>query len=67
MLKKLELSEQEHYELKEYAEKSGIKFLSTGFDEESIDFLDQLGIDFFKIPSGEITNYPYLKAYCLKK
>jgi len=66
MLKKLELSEQEHYELKEYAEKSGIKFLSTGFDEESIDFLDQLGIDFFKIPSGEITNYPYLKHIASK-
>ncbi|WP_295795860.1 N-acetylneuraminate synthase [Mucilaginibacter sp.] len=67
MLKKLELTEQQHYELKAYAEAKGIKFLSTGFDEESIDFLDKLGIDFFKVPSGEITNYPYLKHIASKK
>ncbi|MBS1526947.1 MAG: N-acetylneuraminate synthase [Bacteroidetes bacterium] len=66
MLKKLEIGEDEHYQLKEYAEKNGIKFLSTGFDEESIDFLDELGMDFFKIPSGEITNYPYLKHIASK-
>lgn len=67
MLKKLELSEAEHYELKEYADKKHLKFLSTGFDEDSIDFLDHLGIDFFKVPSGEITNYPYLKHIASKK
>jgi len=60
MLKKLELPEAWHFELKKFAEENGIKFLSTGFDIESIDFLDKLGIDFFKVPSGEITNLPYL-------
>ena len=60
MLKNLEMPFEWHFELKDYAEKLGIKFLSTGFDEESIDFLDKLGIDLFKIPSGEITNKPYL-------
>jgi N,N'-diacetyllegionaminate synthase len=67
MLKKLELSEEDHYILKEYATKAGIKFLSTGFDEDSLDFLDSLGIDFFKVPSGEITNYPYLQHIASKK
>lgn len=60
MLKKLELSEADHERLVQYAGTRGIKFLSTAFDLESIDFLDKLGIDTFKIPSGEITNYPYL-------
>ncbi len=60
MLKKLELSEEDHVALARYAVTKGIKFLSTAFDLESIDFLDRLGIDTFKIPSGEITNYPYL-------
>lgn len=66
MLEKLELTESDHYKLKKYAFDSNIKFLSTGFDEESIDFLDKLGMDFFKIPSGEITNYPYLKHIASK-
>lgn len=66
MLKKLELTKENHYSLVEYAKGKGIKFLSTGFDEESVDFLHQLGIDFFKIPSGEITNYPYLKHIAQK-
>lgn len=61
MLKRLELSEQNHYELQEYANQKGIKFLSTGFEQDSINFLDTLGLDFFKIPSGEITNKPYLQ------
>lgn len=61
MLKALELNHEQHYILKKYAESKGIKFLSTGFDDESIDFLVQLGIDFLKIPSGEATNYLYLK------
>ena len=60
MLKNLEMPSEWHFELKDYAEKLGIKFLSTGFDEEAIDFLDKLGVDLFKIPSGEITNKPYL-------
>ena len=49
-----------HHELIEHCEKCGIKFLSTGFDKESIDFLDNLNIPFYKIPSGEITNKPLL-------
>ena len=66
MLKKLEISEEWHYELIKYANKCGIKFLSTGFDEDSIDFLDSLKIDLFKIPSGEITNKPYLEHIAKK-
>lgn len=61
MLKKLELTEEQHRELFQYCQKKNIKFLSTAFDEESLDFLFHLGIDFFKIPSGEITNLPYLE------
>ncbi|SDM87803.1 N-acetylneuraminate synthase/N,N'-diacetyllegionaminate synthase [Daejeonella rubra] len=67
MLKKLEMPESWHYQLKEYAYELGIGFLSTGFDEESIDFLDQLQISLFKIPSGEITNKPYLVHIASKK
>ena len=67
MLKKLEMPEQWHYNLIKYANECGIKFLSTGFDEESIDFLDSLDIDLFKVPSGEITNKPYLKHVASKK
>lgn len=66
MLKQLELSISHHYELLQYANLKGVKFLSTGFDEESIDFLDQLGIELFKIPSGEITNLPYLQHIASK-
>ncbi len=61
MLKKLEMPEEWHSKLIQYANEQGIKFLSTGFDNESIDFLDQLGAPLFKIPSGEITNKPYLQ------
>lgn len=61
MLKALELSEDDHRLLKTYCGKRGIGFLSTPFDLDSIDFLYSLGIDFWKIPSGEITNYPYLR------
>ena len=61
MLQKLELSEDNHYELIEYCRKKKIKFLSTAFDLDSIDFLNKIGISLAKIPSGEITNLPYLK------
>jgi len=61
MLKNLEMPYEWHSDLFEYAKELGIKFLSTGFDEESIDFLNDLGVDLFKIPSGEITNKPYLE------
>lgn len=66
MLKNLEMPEQWHYDLKSYAESLGIKFLSTGFDLDSIDFLDRIGIPFFKIPSGEITNRPFLEYIARK-
>lgn len=66
MLKKLEMPELWHYDLIKYANECGIKFLSTGFDEESIDFLDSLNIDLFKVPSGEITNKPYIEHIAKK-
>ena len=66
MLKKLEMSEAWHYDLIKYANDCGIKFLSTGFDEDSINFLDSLNIDLFKVPSGEITNKPYLEHIAKK-
>ncbi len=61
MLKKLELKKKDHFELIKYCKKSNIKFLSTAFDFRSIDFLSELNLDFYKIPSGEITNLPYLR------
>lgn len=66
MLKKLEMPEEWHSKLIQYAHEQGIQFLSTGFDHESIDFLDQLGSPLFKIPSGEITNKPYLRHIAQK-
>jgi N-acetylneuraminate synthase/N,N'-diacetyllegionaminate synthase len=66
MLKKLEMPENWHYDLIKYANECGVKFLSTGFDEDSIDFLDSLNIDLFKVPSGEITNKPYLEHIAKK-
>jgi N,N'-diacetyllegionaminate synthase len=62
MLKKLELSEQDHDELMAYCQEKNIAFLSTPFDEESIGLLKAKGINIGKIPSGEITNLPYLEA-----
>ncbi len=61
MLKKLELSVENHHELIHYCKSKNIEFLSTAFDLESLDFLNNLGINIFKIPSGEITNLPYLR------
>lgn len=60
MLKKLELSDNDHDILIEYCNQKKVKFLSTGFDIDSINYLTQGKIDFIKIPSGEVTNYPYL-------
>jgi len=60
MLKKLELSYRDFMVLNDYCRMKGISFLSTPFDNESIEFLDKLGMDVWKIPSGEVTNYPYL-------
>lgn len=60
MLKRLELSEQAHRELITHCSEKRIIFLSTPFDEESADLLDALNVPAFKIPSGEITNLPFL-------
>ena len=61
MLKKLELDIDAHQELIAYCEQYNIMFLSTPFDHDSIKMLDELGLEIFKIPSGEITNLPYLR------
>jgi N,N'-diacetyllegionaminate synthase len=61
MIKKLELDRAAHEELIEYCKSKDIRFLSTAFDHDSIDMLTELDIPFFKIPSGEITNLPYLR------
>ena len=68
MVKKLELDAAAHKTLIDYCKTKNIRFLSTPFDLESIDLLNELGLDIFKIPSGEITNLPYLrKIGTLKK
>ena len=61
MLKKLELSESDHTALIKYANSKGIEFFSTAFDVKGLEYLNSLGFSRFKVPSGEITNYPYLK------
>ena len=61
MLRRLQLSPEQHYELVEYCRGRGIRFLSTAFDSASVEFLASLNLDLWKIPSGEITNYPYLR------
>jgi N-acetylneuraminate synthase/N,N'-diacetyllegionaminate synthase len=67
MLKNLELSHEDHLELMSYCSERNINFFSTAFDAEGVKYLNDLGLTFFKIPSGEITNYPYLKAVALCK
>jgi len=67
MLKKLELSKEQFVELRDYCNQKGIMFLSTPFDLESIDFLASIGVKTWKIPSGEITNYPFLRAIGKRK
>lgn len=61
MLKKLELDEAAHVELIAYCNSKKIEFLSTGFDTESVDLLCKLGVRLNKVPSGEITNKPFLR------
>ena len=61
MLKRLQLSEEDHMTLIAHCEARGIGFFSTAFDLESLDFLARLGAERFKVPSGEITNLPYLR------
>ncbi len=61
MIKKLELDIDIHKKLIKYCNEKSIMFLSTPFDHDSIDLLNKLGLKIFKIPSGEITNLPYLR------
>ena len=61
MLKKLELDVDVHKKLIKYCNAKGIMFLSSPFDHDSIDLLNELGLKIYKIPSGEITNLPYLR------
>ena len=62
MLKKLELDVDAHYILQEYCKNKGVTFLSSAFDLKSLELLHKMDLPIFKIPSGEITNYPYLKG-----
>ena len=59
MLKKLELSHEQHEQLILYCNKKNIKFFSTAFDLESLQYLKEIGLEIVKIPSGEITNLPF--------
>ena len=61
MIKRLELSEEMHLKIIDKCKDKGIRFASTGFDQDSVDLVAKLGVDFLKIPSGEITNLPYLR------
>lgn len=61
MLKRLELSKSNHIELIEYCKSKNVKFLSTAFDLDSVNLLAELGVTLGKIPSGELTNLPYLR------
>ena len=60
MLARLELTPEQHVDLRDHSAKRGIVFFSTPFDEASVDALDGLGVRLFKVPSGEITNLPLL-------
>ena len=62
MLKKLELNHEDHLELISYCNNRNIQFFSTAFDVEGVEYLNSFGFKHFKIPSGEVTNYPYLRA-----
>jgi len=61
MIKKFELDRSDHENLIKHCEKKGIGFLSTAFDHSSIELLNEMKIPFFKVPSGEINNLPYLR------
>jgi N,N'-diacetyllegionaminate synthase len=61
MVRRLELTKDNHLELMAECKQKGIGFFSTAFDSESFDLLEELGIDYVKVPSGELTNLPYLR------
>ena len=64
MLKKLELSYENFLDLHKYSKKVGIKFLTTCFDFESVKFSKQLNMNYYKIASGELNNFPLIKEIC---
>ena len=66
MLQKLELTPEAHHELLNYCRKRSILFLSTPFDEKSVELLDEIGVPLFKIGSGEVTNRPFLEYIARK-
>jgi N-acetylneuraminate synthase/N,N'-diacetyllegionaminate synthase len=66
MVKKFELTKEQHQILINYCSEKNIGFLSTPFDLESVDLLDELGVTYFKIPSGDITNLPLLRKIASK-
>src|SRR5690606_7484033 len=66
MLKALEMSEQLHADLAAQCTKLGIEFMSTAFDEDALDMLVSLGIKRIKVPSGEVTNHPFLRFMAAK-
>lgn len=67
MLKRLEMSHSDNTALARYCRQKGIMFMSTPFDEDSVDMLDMLGMKIFKIPSGEITNRPFIRHVASKR
>ncbi len=67
LFQRLELSREAHEQLKSHADARGVVFLSTPFDEESADFLDQLGVPAFKVASADITHIPLLRHLAAKK
>lgn len=62
MLQKLTLTDENFIDLKKYCDEIGVGFISTPFDLESIAFLEKFDMDLWKVPSGEVTNLPYLEA-----
>lgn len=62
----LELSDENYYELKKYAEDKGLIFLASAWDEESADFLEELGMPAFKMASADLTNIPLLEYVAIK-
>lgn len=67
MLKKLELSKRDYKELRDYCKKVGIDFMSTPFDEEAVDILEELGVTAYKLSSGDITNKSLIQYVGLKQ
>jgi N-acetylneuraminate synthase len=67
MIRRLELNEEAHHRLVSHCRERGILFLSTPFDEDSADLLESLDVPAFKLPSGEITNLPFLRYVARKK